>query len=71
MEKEEREEEKMEKEERRYRRDRRGKRGGEVEQRERGAKPVAPLHTPWPKPWAPPVLTWLPGPLWHSTQGSG
>lgn len=51
----------MEEEERWCQRNRRGKRGGEVEQ-QRGAKTAAPLHTPWPKPWAPPVLTWLPGP---------
>lgn len=42
-------------------RDRRGKRG-EVEQQERGATTEAPRHTPWPKPWAPPVLTGLPRP---------
>lgn len=69
VEKEEQKEEEMEEEERWYRRNRRGKRGGEVEQ-QRGAKTMAPLHTPWPKLWAPSVLTWLPGPLQHSAQGS-
>lgn len=69
VEKEEQKEEEMEEEERWCRRNRRGKRG-EVEQ-QRGAKAVAPLHTPWPKPWAPPVLTWLPGPLQRRAQGSG
>lgn len=69
MEKEEQKEEEMEKEEKWCWRNRRGKRGGEVEQ-QRGDKTVAPLHTPWPKLWAPPVLTWLPGPLWRSAQGS-
>lgn len=39
-------------------------------EQQRGAKTVALLHTPWPKIWAPPVLTWLLGPLWHSAQGS-
>lgn len=61
VEKEEQKEEDMDEEERWCQRNRRGKRGGEVEQ-QRGAKTVAPLHTPWPKPWAPSVLTWLPGP---------
>lgn len=70
VEKEEQKEEEMEEEERWCRRNRRGKRGGEVEQ-QRGAKTMAPLHTPWPKLWAPSVLTWLPGPLQHSAQGSG
>lgn len=51
----------MEEEERWCQRKRRGERGGEVEQ-QRGAKTVAPLHMPWPESWAPPALTWPPGP---------